>query len=287
MFYIGCPMWGYKEWVGNFFPAHTPPGDFLRLYSRKLNAVEGNTVFYALPSTETLARWCQETPSTFRICPKVSRSISHGADLENYRNETLLFANCMRKLGERLGPIFLQLPPSFAPTHLPQLEAFLNYWPTDMRLAVEVRHSDFYTERHALELNELLVAHKAARVMMDTRPIRIGSKKEQQVLQARERKPNLPLQIAVTTDFTFLRYIGHPRMEVNEPLLDSWAQHIAEWLKQGITVYAFCHCPYEVYSPTICQELYRRVGSLAPVPSLPVQPEQREQGEQPEQATLF
>lgn len=43
--------------------------------------------------------------------------------------------------------------------------------------------------------------------------------------------------LTITTDFTFVRYIGHPRMEVNEPLLDAWAQHMAEWLKQGITVY--------------------------------------------------
>ena len=68
MFYIGSPMWGYTEWVGKFFPPQTPPGDFLRLYSRKLTAVEGNTTFYALPSAETVARWSQETPSYFRFC---------------------------------------------------------------------------------------------------------------------------------------------------------------------------------------------------------------------------
>ena len=273
MFYIGCPMWAYKEWVGNFFPEHTPSNDFLRLYSRKLNAVEGNTVFYALPSLETIARWCQETPPTFRICPKVSRSISHGAQLENSRNETLLFTDRMRKLGTRLGLIFLQLPPSFGSAHLPQLEAFLNYWPTDVHLAVEVRLSDFYTEHHALKLNTLLSQHKAARVMMDTRPIRTSSTEEQQVLQARERKPNLPLQIAVTTDFTFLRYIGHPRMEVNEPFLDTWAQQIGQWLKQGTTVYVFCHCPFEKHSPEICAALYQRVSTLVPLPPITSQQE--------------
>ncbi len=284
MFYIGCPMWGYKEWVGNFFPAHTPSGDFLRLYSRKLTAVEGNTVFYALPSSETIARWCEETPPTFRICPKVSRSISHDAQLENCRDETLLFIDRMRELGTRLGPIFLQLPPSFGPSHLPQLEAFLTDWPTDVHLAVEVRHSDFYMEHHALTLNALLTQHKTARVMMDTRPIRTGSTKEQQVLQARERKPNLPLQIAVTADFTFLRYIGHPRMEVNDPLLDTWAQQIGQWLKQGTTVYVFCHCPYEVHSPEICYALYQKVRALTPLPPLPSEP--TAPGE-PEQAKLF
>ncbi len=234
MFYIGCPMWAYKEWVGNFFPEHTPSNDFLRLYSRKLNAVEGN---------------------------------------KNSRIETLLFIDRMRELGTRLGQIFLQLPPSFGPAHLPQLEAFLNYWPTDVHLAVEVRHSDFYTEQHALKLNTLLSQHKAARVMMDTRPIRTGSTKEQQVLQARERKPNLPLQIAVTTDFTFLRYIGHPRMEVNDPFLDTWAQQIGQWLKQGITVYVFCHCPFEKHSPEICAALYQRVSALVPLPPITSQQE--------------
>lgn len=276
MFYIGCPMWGYKEWVGNFFPAHTPASDFLRLYSRRLNVVEGNTVFYALPSAETIARWRQETPPTFRVCPKVSRSISHEGSLDNKRDETLFFVERMQGLEARLGPIFLQLPPSFGPAQLSQLEAFLNFWPADVRLAVEVRHPDFYKEHNPSPLNTLLNQHKTARVMMDTRPIHTGPTEEQQMLQARERKPNLPLQIATTADFIFLRYIGHPRMEVNNPLLESWSQQISQWLKQGITVYAFCHCPFEKHSPEICAELYRRVNALIPLPSLIWQPEAKD-----------
>jgi len=267
-FYLGCPIWSYKEWVGSFFPPRTPASDFLRMYSRKLTTVEGNTVFYSLPTEETVARWRQETPPTFRICPKVSRSISHEAHLENKRAETLLFVERMRGLGTRLGPTFLQLPPFFGPAQLPQLEAFLNYWPTDVRLAVEVRHSDFYREDHALTFNALLSQHNVARVMMDTRPIRIGSTEEQQMLQARERKPNLPLQIATPADFTFLRYIGHPRMEVNDPFLDTWSQQIGQWLKQEMTVYVFCHCPFEKHSPEICRALYQRVSALVPLPPL-------------------
>jgi uncharacterized protein YecE (DUF72 family) len=286
MLFIGCPMWGYKEWVGNFFPARTPASDFLRLYSRRLNAVEGNTVFYSLPSTETIARWCQESPPTFRICPKVPRSISHEVRLEDSRNETLFFVGRMRELGIRLGPMFLQLPPSFGPAQLPLLEAFLSYWPADTRLAVEVRHSDLYTPQHAESLNSLLSQYRVARVMMDTRPIRTGSTQEQQMLHARERKPNLPLQIVSTTDFTFVRYIGHPRMEVNEPFLDQWAQQLALWYKQGLTLYVFCHCPFEEHSPAICAALYQRVKNLVPLPPLPWQPEQEDKGKL-EQGRLF
>jgi hypothetical protein len=45
-FYIGCAIWGYKEWVGDLFPPGSKSGEFLALYSRRLTTVEGNTSFY-------------------------------------------------------------------------------------------------------------------------------------------------------------------------------------------------------------------------------------------------
>ncbi len=247
MLYIGCPMWGYKAWVGNFFPAHTPQSDFLHLYSRRLTTVEGNTTFYATPSVETIARWRQETPPEFRFCPKISRDISHSPQLDARKNETHVFTERMRGLGERLGPML-------------------------------VRHPQSFNEPYTSELNTLLRRYQVARVIMDSRPIRIGSAEEKQVLQARERKPDLPVAPVLTADIAFVRYIGHPRMEVNEPLLDRWAQQMAQWLKQGITLYVFCHCPFEVHSPEICLALYQRVKALVSLPPLPGQAEQPEQG---------
>ncbi len=274
MLYIGGPVWSSKSWVGNFFPPKTPAHDFLRLYSQRLFAVEGNTVFYALPETDVIARWRQETPSTFRFCPKVLRSISHAARLDYTKEETLLFTERMRGLEDRLGPMFLQLPPSFAPAHLPRLQVFLDFWPADLRLAVEVRHSAFYTDQQTATLHALLEQYQVGWVMMDTRPLRIGTTEEQKILEARERKPNLPLQVAVTTDFAFLRYIGHPEVGVNEPFLAEWADQLSQWLKEGKTLYVFCHCPDEKYSPGLCAALYQRVQALVPLPPLPWHPEE-------------
>src|SRR5579863_7973685 len=175
MLFIGCPMWGYKEWVGSFFPPHTPQGDFLRLYCRKLTTVEGNTTFYATPSEETVERWQQETPTTFRFCPKISRDISHSSQLESRKADTIRFTERMRGLGERLGPMFLQLPPAFSPAQISELQAFLAFWPKDLKLAVEVRHPVFFTSPHSETLDALLRRHNVARVIMDSRPIRIGS----------------------------------------------------------------------------------------------------------------
>jgi uncharacterized protein YecE (DUF72 family) len=273
MLYIGGPIWGSKAWVGNFFPKQTPASAFLRLYSRRLLTVEGNTTFYALPSEELVARWRQETPATFRFCPKVSRDISHAPRLDQTRAETLLFTERMRGLEDRLGPMFLQLPPSFAPAHLPRLQAFLDFWPGNLRLAVEVRHPDFYADRRIEPLFTLLEQYRVAWVMMDTRPLRTGDTKDQELLATRERKPDLPLRIACTTDFAFLRYIGHPEMGANEPFLEEWAQQLGQWLKQGKTLYVFCHCPAEKYSPALCAALYQRVQAIAPLPPLPWQPE--------------
>lgn len=272
MLYIGCPAWGTKAWVGHFFPPRTPTSAFLRLYSQRLTTVEGNTTFYALPSAETIARWKQETPATFRFCPKVARSISHAPRLDETREDVSLFVERMSGLGERLGPMFLQLPPTFAPAQLPHLRAFLEFWPAHIHLAVEVRHPAFFDRANAARLNDLLSQYHVARVIMDSRPIRIGNPQEREILEARERKPNLPVEIARTADFVFLRYIGHPSPEVNEPFLARWAQLLGQWHQEGVTPYVFCHCPLDEHAPTICADLYQRVQAVTPLPPLPWQP---------------
>lgn len=279
-------MWGYKAWVGELFPPRTPASKFLSLYSRYFNCVEGNTIFYSLPASTTITRWVQETPETFRFCPKVPRDISHTPRLDTQKQATAAFIERMRDLGTRLGPIFLQLPPTFTPAHLPQLQQFLDNWPDDLRLAVEIRHSDFFQAAHEEALNNLLRTYKVARVLMDIRPLQTGSAREQQELLARERKPGLPLHKITTTDFTFLRYIGHPHMAVNEPFLREWAVQLEQWHKQGHTLYVFCHCPYEEYSPAICVEFYQHIRKQIPLPPLSWQLAKTD-GPTVEQARLF
>ena len=273
MLYLGCPMWGYKAWVGKgrLFPPHTPASDFLRLYSRQLNTVEGNTTFYALPSVETVLRWKQETPENFRFCPKISRDISHSGNLVASKRQTQIFIERMRLLGSRLGPIFLQLPPSFSPTQLDELKEFLTFWPRELPLAVEVRHPDFFVEPHIHTLDQVLQDHQVARIIMDTRPLLTGPEAEQKVLLARERKPHLPVHVSITANFAFVRYIGHPTMENNQPFLEEWAKLVGQWLTESMAVYVFCHCPYEEHSPGICAGFYDMVKRLVQqVPALPV-----------------
>jgi uncharacterized protein YecE (DUF72 family) len=115
-----------------------------------------------------------------------------------------------------------------------------------------------------------------ARVVIDTRPIRtlqgdkvLDGSVYLRLLQARQRKPNLPVLPERTTDLVFVRYIGHPEMAVNEPFLDEWAGYLAAELGAGSNAFVFCHCPDERLDPWLCYELYQRVAALTPLPPLP------------------
>jgi len=274
--FIGSAVWAHQGWVGNFFPKGTKQADYLREYARRLTTVEGNTTFWATPSVDMVRRWADDVPATFRFCPKLPRGISHAGQLMPHATEAQRFIDLMRHLGARLGPMFLQLPPRYSPRLLNDLAKFLEAWPREVQLAVEVRHLDWFAAPHHEQLNALLRAHAMARVLIDTRPIRdlpnakIESGKVQVLMeQAQERKPDVPLQPVVTAPFAFVRYIGNPDVAANAALLDEWADRMSRWLNDGLTVFAFCHCPDETFSPQICRELHRRIGERVEIEPLP------------------
>jgi uncharacterized protein YecE (DUF72 family) len=275
-FYIGCPIWSWKGWVGNFYPEGTKPGDFLHEYARRLTTVEGNTTFYAVPAQKTLDAWAEEMPTTFRFCPKVPKAISHEGKLMDNVERAQEFIDLMRQLGPRLGPMFLQLPPRYSPKLLGDLEGFLALWPHDVRLAVEVRHLDWFDVPHDESLNRLLTSHDMARVTIDTRPIRDLSGEDilagsvyQSLLEARERKPDIPVVPQRTADFVFVRYIGHPEVEVNEPYLAEWGDYFISQLRDGADVYMFCHSPNNFAAPWLCRRVYSQVEKQVDLPPLP------------------
>jgi uncharacterized protein YecE (DUF72 family) len=270
-FYIGCAVWGYKDWAGDLFPPGTKQGDFLSLYSRRLTTTEGNTTFYAIPKPEVVRRWAEETPASFRFCFKLPREVSHEGPLTAQLKITREFIDRMAPLGERLGPFFLQLPPGYRADKIDDLERWLSAWPTEYRIAVEVRHLDWYAQPHEPALMGLLERYNAGKVVMDVRPLDVGPLPGADIdLQAaRDRKPDVPMHPLRSSDIAPVRYIGHPDLELNAPLLDEWATRIAHWLSEGTQVYFFCHCPDERRSPALCREFQRRLERLANVPPLP------------------
>lgn len=283
--YLGCPRWGLKDWVGNFFPAKTHARDFLALYSQQLNTVEGNTTFYAIPNLETVERWHATTPPSFKFCLKFPKVISHLRQLREAKAETQIFLEVLERLGDRCGPSFLQLPPKFGVQQLLTLTAYLDSLPRDFRYAVEVRHPDFFAGPAEVALDQALRQRGVARVLFDVRGLRGAVPDDEAVIAAQHRKPDVPVRFTRTAPFVFVRFIADPDLAENAPLLEDWAKRVAEWLAAGEDVFFFLHSPDDVQAPRLARDFHARVAAHHSLPPLPPWGEIAE--ESLEQPSLF
>lgn len=263
-FYLGCAVWAYKGWVGDLFPLGSPTKDLLRLYSQRFTTVEGNTTFYAIPSQDTISRWVAETNPSFKFCLKLPRHLTHKGLLKPSIPGTLSFIELMQGLKERLGVIFVQLPPSYTPASLEDLVEFLTALPRQsVQIALEVRHRDWFQEPYQSQLTQQLEALGVGRVLLDSRPIYTGER------DFERRKPQLPLQPSVTAPFSLIRFISDPEQGINRPFLEEWALRVSQWLSQGTTVYFFVHCPVEERSPHNARYFQHLLEQHASIPTLP------------------
>ena len=131
-----------------FYPAGTKAGDFLRTYAERLPTVELNATFYRLPSEEQLRAWASQTPDAFRFAVKMSRQITHFGRVDGIPT----FCERVRAMGDRLGPILVQLPPT-RPRDEGLLRLFLDSLDPELQCAFEFRHESWDgvdLEGHAL-----------------------------------------------------------------------------------------------------------------------------------------
>ncbi len=135
---VGTSGFSYSTWRPGFYPAEARPRDFLGVYSGRLPSVELNTTFYQLPSEAQLAAWAAETPESFRFSVKMSRRITHFGRLE------LIGAFCerLRALGDRLGAVLVQFPPT-RPRDDGLLRFVLGSLEPGRRYAFEFRHESW------------------------------------------------------------------------------------------------------------------------------------------------
>jgi uncharacterized protein YecE (DUF72 family) len=268
-FFLGCAVWAYKGWLGGLFPDGSKPNDFLSLYSRRFTTVEGNTTFYVLPDKATVARWARDTPPGFEFCLKLPRELTHGGLLRPVIHQALGFLDHMRGLGDRLGPMFVQLPPTYGPSLFDDLVAFLKAWPrSEAPLALEVRHHDWFREPFADLLTAAMEELGVGKVLLDSRPVYRGPGAP--MARSERPKPNLPLQPVVTAPWSLVRFISHPDQEANRAYLQEWTAHVGDWVRRGVRVYFFVHCPEEARSPGNARFFQRLLEEAqAPVPPLP------------------
>lgn len=269
-YFLGCPSWSENAWREYLYPEDARPNDFLGLYSQVFNAVEGNTTFYARPAPATVERWAQIMPGHFRFTAKFPGDISHGGDLREQLTSAESFVQLLSPLGERISPLWLQLPATFAPQRLAELAGFIDG--LQRPLAVEVRHAEFFARGDAeRRLNRLLLDRGVERICLDPRALFSCTSTTPAVLHAQSKKPRVPPRPAAFTQFPQVRFIGHPELEANDPFLVPWLDKVAGWIEEGRTPYVFLHTSDNRMAAELARRFHARL--MQRLPGLPALPE--------------
>src|SRR5689334_16500479 len=110
--FVGTSGWQYQDWSGVLYPATTPRTRWLEEYAAAFSTVEINSTFYRLPERRTFAEWRARTPDDFVVSAKASRYLTHVRRLDRPEEPVRHFLDAAAGLGDRLGPVLVQLPPT-------------------------------------------------------------------------------------------------------------------------------------------------------------------------------
>ena len=215
---VGTSGWQYASWRGRFYPRGLAQRSWLAHYAERFACVEVNNTFYNLPAAETFERWGEQTPADFRFVLKLSRYLTHIRRLREPEELGQALPGTGRPLAAKTGPLLLQLPPTMQ-CDLVQLDAALTAFPSRWRIAVEFRHSSWYTADVAACLRD----HDAALCLTD-----------------RRGQPRQPLWRTSTWGFVrFHEGRATPYPCYGDTSLRSWVARIAGLWSPEHDVYAF------------------------------------------------
>lgn len=209
--YVGTSGFAYPEWKGPFYPEDLKDAEMLSFYSGRLPSVEINYTFRRFPVEKTLTRWAEQASEGFRLALKANQRITHTRRLREVDTDVSEFLQRAKVLGDHLGPILFQCPPTLQ-FDRGLIEAFVGYLPPIAPYAMEFRHESWS------EARDLLVENGVAWCMAETDAADVD----------RSSVPSEP--------FAYLRL---RREEYSDEDLSAWAASIRSILEAGSDVYAY------------------------------------------------
>ncbi|MGB3683910.1 MAG: DUF72 domain-containing protein [Rubrobacteraceae bacterium] len=236
--YLGTSGWSYADWEGSVYPEGLPAAARLAEYVKRYATVEIDSTFYGTPRRSTVQKWREIVPDGFLFAAKFPQEITHEKTLVDCAGLAENFVRTMELLGDRLGPLLLQLPPSFTVEGMDSLERFLEELP-EGRYAVEVRHRSWVGSG----LPALLREHGAALTLVDY--------------------PRMPRMEEATTGFSYVRWLGnrrefpeghtHAKKDRHEDLA-WWSGLVDRFISEGRTVFAYANNHYQNHSPSTLEQ---------------------------------
>jgi uncharacterized protein YecE (DUF72 family) len=233
MLYLGTSGFAYDGWKhGVFYPEGLKNREMLSYYAIRFPSVEINYTFRRFPTEKTLTTWREQTPEHFRFTLKANQRITHSKRLADADDDVRDFLGVARALGDRLGTVLYQCPPSLKYDR-GLIEAFVGYLPPQPRAAMEFRHPSWRDAR------DLLLEQGVAWCVAETD----------------EQDPG-PDDLS-WEPFGFLRL---RKTEYSDEELKAWAERIAPALEAGHDVYCYFKHEDEGASPKMANRLTDAVG---------------------------
>jgi uncharacterized protein YecE (DUF72 family) len=222
---MGTSGWSYR-WKEVLYPENLKSADYLGYYATQFNAVEINSSFYHFTMEKTIQKWLDSTPEGFRFAPKLHREITHNRKFITIDEQLQKFMSRYLTMGERLGPILVQIAGSFRYDKL-IAESFVRtlreHYPTQA-FALEARHVSWFTE----EALDLLRDYDITTV----------------IASAGKRFPGTE---TTTTRTPYLRLHGDEKLYSSsypDETLERYAYMVKDWLEDDREVWVFFkyHC---------------------------------------------
>ena len=244
---VGCSGWSYKDWVGPFYSKNLPAKDYLRFYSRVFDCVEIDSSFYRIPNQFMIDQWKRVTPEGFIFSPKLPKKITHDNKLEDFESTLTYFYSVVGKLGPKLGPIVVQLPPSVkVEKQMPAMKKFVEFLSPKYRHSIEFRHKSWFIP----EVYKLLANRNIAMTW--------------------SLNQYLETPAEVTADFAVLRMVGEHddisqftgKQKERKADLERWAENIKEKSESLDNAYVFFNNHFAGFGPESVNEFRRLLGMI-------------------------
>lgn len=241
--HIGTSGWSYR-WQEILYPPELKSADYLGFYATHFNCTEINSSFYHYTMAKTIEKWLAATPPHFRFAPKLHRDITHTLKWQDVAAPLEKFMSRYRLMGERLGPVLVQIAGSFrfdGKISRAFYQLLRDTYP-GQSFALEARHASWFVEESLDLLREYHI----------TWVITSGGK----------RFPGLE---TTTTDTAYLRLHGDERLYASaysEEQLERYAYMVQDWLQDGREVWVFFNNTMFGNAVTDAQKLRELVGNL-------------------------
>jgi uncharacterized protein YecE (DUF72 family) len=246
---IGTSGWSYKEWTGVFYP--TSSTNKLSFYSTLYSTAEVDSSFYAYPSKGLVIGWARYTPDNFIFSVKLPQLLTHEKKLDISKGveaDLVRFLSLLKPLMTtgKLGPILIQLPPSYSyQSDFEKLKSFLGRAPDDVNFAVEFRHPSWLRE----DVWSFLRGRNVANVIVD--------------------EPLLPPDTIVTADFAFIRWHGHGsrpwyNYRYTDKELDVWVPKVKEVTARVKKTYGYFNNHFKGFAVENSLKMMEKMGMSSP-----------------------